>query len=86
MSSDSNIRRPAAASLTLCAACVFARTVVSGRGSQFLLCRKSLEDARYAKYPPQPVRTCPGFALAPADLAASTPAGASEADRQEFTP
>jgi hypothetical protein len=37
------------------------KAVTSERGSTFLLCRRSAEDARYPKYPPQPVVSCPGF-------------------------
>lgn len=50
------------ASGSLCLTCCHVREVVSARGSRFLLCRKSQEDERYAKYPPQPVIRCVGFA------------------------
>jgi hypothetical protein len=46
---------------SLCFLCRYKREVVTGRGSQFLLCRKSLEDERFAKYPPQPIVRCSGF-------------------------
>lgn len=42
-------------------ACALVKVVVSGTGSRFLLCRKSQEDSRFPKYPPQPVRGCPGY-------------------------
>jgi hypothetical protein len=45
----------------LCPRCVHVRVVVNDRGSRFLLCRLSRSDARYPKFPPQPVRACPGF-------------------------
>lgn len=45
----------------LCATCRHAERVVSGRGSVFLLCGRSRTDPRYAKYPPLPVRACPGY-------------------------
>jgi len=45
----------------LCPRCRHVKTVTSERGSTFLLCRKSAEDPRYPKYPPQPVVSCPGF-------------------------
>ena len=40
------------------------REITSGRGSRFVLCRKSLEDERFAKYPPQPIGRCTGYAAA----------------------
>lgn len=45
----------------LCPQCRHVKQVSSERGSTFLLCRKSAADARYPKYPPQPVVSCPGF-------------------------
>ena len=45
----------------LCADCVHAQSVVSSRGSEFLLCGRSKTDPRYAKYPPLPVLSCLGF-------------------------
>ena len=45
----------------LCAGCVHARLVVSGRGSRFVLCGRSRTDPRYPRYPPLPVRACSGF-------------------------
>jgi len=47
--------------LGLCPQCAHVKKVVSGRGSTFLLCRKSADDPRYPKYPPQPVVSCRGF-------------------------
>ena len=46
---------------SLCETCAHCKRVVSGRGSVFLLCRRSLDDGDYPKYPPQPVRECNGF-------------------------
>lgn len=46
---------------TLCDLCRHHQQVVSGKGSRFLLCRKSKEEKRYPKYPPQPVIQCEGF-------------------------
>jgi hypothetical protein len=37
------------------------KLVHSERGSTFLLCRLAATDARFPKYPPQPVLACPGF-------------------------
>jgi hypothetical protein len=45
----------------LCAECRHAQVIRSERGPVYYLCRKSFEDARYAKYPRLPVRACPGY-------------------------
>ncbi len=37
------------------------KEVVSGKGSRFLMCQKSVADNRFVKYPPQPVVNCVGF-------------------------
>ncbi len=50
----------------LCAACAHARRVESRRGSVFLLCARSNDDPRFARYPPLPVLQCAGFAPAAA--------------------
>ncbi len=44
----------------LCASCAHARRVTSARGSVFVLCGRSVSDARYPKYPPLPVVRCDG--------------------------
>jgi hypothetical protein len=46
---------------SLCPTCRFVRVIVSGKGSQFLLCEKAAEDQRFVKYPPQPVVRCGGY-------------------------
>ena len=46
---------------TLCTSCVHVRTVVSGTGSQFLLCRLSQSNKHFPKYPPQPVVRCHAY-------------------------
>lgn len=48
---------------SLCDTCAHVRVIVSGTGSRFLLCQLSLQDARFPKYPPQPVVRCSGFEL-----------------------
>lgn len=48
-------------SVSLCESCSFAREIVSGKGSRFLLCEKSRTDERFPKYPRQPVVRCHGF-------------------------
>ena len=37
------------------------REIVSAKGSRFLLCKLAQSDARFAKYPPQPVVGCEGY-------------------------
>ncbi len=43
----------------LCPTCAHARRVTTPR-SVFLLCQRSRDDARFERYPRQPVRECPG--------------------------
>ena len=45
----------------LCGGCVHHLWITSRRGSAFLLCRLAATDPRFPKYPPLPVRSCPGF-------------------------
>jgi hypothetical protein len=47
----------------LCAECLHARQITSGKGSTFWLCGRSAEDPRFPKYPRLPVLRCPGFEL-----------------------
>lgn len=44
----------------LCGHCQHCRVVDTGR-STFYLCQRALTDPAYRKYPPLPVRACPGF-------------------------
>ncbi len=44
----------------LCANCLYARRVESGRGSTFYLCERSLTDPAFPKYPRLPVLQCSG--------------------------
>jgi len=44
----------------LCPTCQHVRVIVSERGSTFLRCRLATAQNAFAKYPPQPVRHCPG--------------------------
>ena len=46
---------------SLCARCIHHRDVITAKGTRFLLCRLHALDARYAKYPPQPVLRCSGY-------------------------
>jgi hypothetical protein len=45
----------------LCDRCRHQRLVPNTRGSVFSLCERSRDDPRYPRYPPIPVRRCPGF-------------------------
>lgn len=45
----------------LCKDCQHARQMKSDRGSIFLMCKLSLEDSRFAKYPRLPVLKCGGY-------------------------
>jgi hypothetical protein len=45
---------------SLCHRCVHLRTITSGKGSTFLMCR----EPHLPKYPPQPVKACQGFSPA----------------------
>lgn len=53
----------------LCASCVQARRIVSGKGGTFWYCRRSEHDPAFPKYPALPVLRCRGY----------EPAGASGA-------
>jgi len=46
---------------SLCANCVHARRIESGRGSVFILCELSHTDPRFPKYPRLPVLSCEGY-------------------------
>lgn len=45
----------------LCASCTHHRPVESDRGGRFHLCRLSVTDEAYPRYPRLPVRECPGY-------------------------
>ena len=46
----------------LCARCRYCQVVKSDR-SVFYMCRRSLTDPKYRKYPPLPVLRCAGYEL-----------------------
>ncbi|SIO58068.1 hypothetical protein SAMN05444166_5557 [Singulisphaera sp. GP187] len=48
--------------VSLCERCEGMRVIISGKGSRFLLCERSQTDARFVKYPSQPVLRCQGYA------------------------
>ncbi|MDE2882987.1 MAG: hypothetical protein OXP70_14130 [Acidobacteriota bacterium] len=58
----------------LCDACRHARLVASRR-YRFLLCERSVDDARFPRYPRLPVLTCDGFAPLPSRDARSADSG-----------
>jgi len=45
----------------LCFTCRWKRATVNRRGSVFFRCARAEEDARFVRYPPLPVRSCPGY-------------------------
>lgn len=51
----------AAGRVGLCARCRHARVQASARGSRFWRCLRADTEAAYLRYPPLPVRLCPGF-------------------------
>jgi len=57
--------RPAVAPPGLCASCAHAQVVRSSRGSEFSLCRLSLSDERFPRYPVLPVHACAGYRPTP---------------------
>jgi hypothetical protein len=59
-----------AAPAGLCAECVHLRLAASPR-SVFVRCGLAEVDARFARYPPLPVRWCEGYALRSATVEAS---------------
>ena len=56
------------------------RIVTSARGSQFILCRKSQDDPRFKKYPPQPIARCGGYELA---LQVNSPAAGDQGAEED---
>lgn len=55
----------------LCSVCRSGRPQASARGATFWRCLRADREPAYLKYPPLPVRLCPGFA---ARAGASAPA------------
>ena len=45
----------------LCPQCQHVKVVTTDRGSTFYMCRRSHDDRRFTRYPPQPVVACTGF-------------------------
>jgi len=44
----------------LCGTCAHATHQASARGGSFWRCRRADSDPAYPRYPPLPVRSCPG--------------------------
>ncbi len=45
----------------LCFTCRWMRSTANRRSSVFFRCARAEDDARYVRYPPLPVLSCPGF-------------------------
>jgi len=45
----------------LCDRCAWRQSVPSSRGQVYVLCRRSVDDPRFRKYPVLPVFACSGF-------------------------
>lgn len=45
----------------LCLTCRWKRAVLNRRGSVFFRCARADSDARFVRYPPLPVLSCPGY-------------------------
>jgi hypothetical protein len=54
-----------AARAGLCGSCAHVTIVANDRGSRFYMCRLSLSDPRFRRYPPLPVLECPGYVRVP---------------------
>ena len=53
--------RPADPAVGLCSRCRLAAVQPNPRGSAFWRCGRSDTDPAYLRYPPLPVRRCPGY-------------------------
>jgi hypothetical protein len=57
---EPNLAAPQGARTSLCGICRHVQVITSARGSVFFLCKRSKDDLRFPKYPPQPVVVCAG--------------------------
>jgi len=55
----------------LCGACRHSRLIETRRGATFRLCERSVDDARYPRYPALPVLDCAGFEAATSNVPVS---------------
>jgi hypothetical protein len=51
----------------LCASCAHTQVVETARRSVFFLCRLSVTDPRFSRYPRLPVVSCPGYRVGGAE-------------------
>ena len=56
-----SLRRVPPPAAGLCASCVHAADVPSSKGATFILCRLSVTDPRFPRYPTLPVLRCAGY-------------------------
>ena len=56
---------PLEATVGLCASCAHAIRQEGTRGASFWRCLRAEDDPRYRRYPPLPVRECPGHEAGP---------------------
>ena len=49
----------------LCGSCAHVQIITNDRGSRFYLCRLSLTDPRFTRYPAIPVVACTGYRSRP---------------------
>jgi uncharacterized protein YciI len=52
---------PGPETVGLCFSCRFMRSTGNRRGSVFFRCLRADDDPRFLRYPPLPVRSCPGY-------------------------
>lgn len=82
---ESGYRPPGRDAVGLCASCRHARVTRNRRGSTFYLCRRSASDPRFARYPPLPVVSCPGFEPGPGAGGAVDPSDHPSSPTEEST-
>ena len=61
LSEVGSIKESSASESSLCNTCRHVKENRNDRGSVFFYCRKSESDPAFPKYPPLPVRVCPGY-------------------------
>jgi hypothetical protein len=64
---------PIRADVGLCPVCTHAQVQQSARGSRFWRCLRADDDPRFRRYPPLPVRACPGLERRPGSPPSSAP-------------
>jgi hypothetical protein len=61
------------AEVGLCFTCRWVRATTNRRGSTFYRCLRAETDDRFVRYPPLPVRGCPGYETAAPPATRDTP-------------